>query len=397
MITTILLTVASLFGLFLLFALLALSLARHNMFFTLVEEGKIKVILHNKAFKRAIMKYEGFYLDKRWNVVPSQRRERLTKKQAQDKGYTWDGIKRRKEDMLWYRIWTKLMGGGLVFVGIWPFDTVYIYKFRWLAPKLKEDALHDELLDYVFAKSAIYKAELEKVETKGMVPLNIVMFLTIRVTNPYRALFRTNQWLEFSTNRLLPYIRQYIPTKDIEFEKLIGETQLSDGPLFQFLKGSEFHKKFTPEEKKHMQDDGLTDKQIEDAEHKGKGILWDLKEIYGVDIQGIEFKEISTAGEVYETAAAKKWSAEREKEKITIEAEADAKKIRTIAEAEADRIKTVAKAIQDSGEAGLVAKVTDTIKDSAAKLPNLVILPSNFNLLDLFKRLGGKDEGGEKK
>ena len=134
----------------------------------------------------------------------------------------------------------------------------------------------------------------------------------------------------------------------------------------------------------------------------GKGILWVLWEIFGVDIQSIEFASITTIGKEYETAAAKKWSAEREKERIEIEASADAKRIDIIAEAEAKKIKTVAEAITAQGEVGLALKAMDTIEKASAKPGNWMFFPSNLlsPLADLFKKTGGQDkekEGGDKK
>lgn len=387
-------TAGILFGFFVLFSLLARSLAMHNLFFALVKEGSAKVITHNGAFEKAIMRYEGFLLDERWNVIPSKRREDLTKAQAQEKGYKWDGKKRRKEDRWWWKLTNKFFGGGLVFVGIWPFDAVHTYQFRWEALKEGKPTAHDELLDNVFVKSSVYFTKLEGVETVGMVPLDIGLNLTIRVTNPYRSLFRAHQWLEFVVSRIAPYIRQYIPATGKEFKELVGVGQGPDSELFEFLGTSK--EKFTVEQKKHLREQGRSERQIEDEELAGKGILWVLREIYGVDIQGIEFSSIVTVGKEYETAQAKKWSAEREKERIEIEATAEANKIKTIAAAEAERIRIVSKAIEDHGNVGMLSKVTDMIKDSAAKLPNWVILPSDF--LDIFKKIGGSDkEGGAKK
>ena len=125
----------TLFVFFALFSIMARALAMHNLFFTLIREGEGKAFLHNKAFEKAVIRYKGFRLDGRWNVMRSDRREKLTKAEAEDRGYHWDGKKRRKEDRWWHRFCGKFMGGGLVFVGIWPFDTVYVYKFRWEASK----------------------------------------------------------------------------------------------------------------------------------------------------------------------------------------------------------------------------------------------------------------------
>jgi hypothetical protein len=274
------------------------------------------------------------------------------------------------------------MGGGLIFMGIWPFDTVYTYKFRWEAlRKVGEAVSHDELLDYVFVKSAVYFTELKEAETKGMVPLNIGLVLTIRIVNPYRALFRTHQWLEFVVSRLGPYIRQYVPAKKLEFEKFIRVSQGFGSELFQFL--GESKEKFTPEDKKRFLAEGKSQKEIEDLEQAGKGILWVLWERFGVDIQSIEFASITTEGKIYEEAAAKKWSAKREKERIEI-----------TAQAEANAIETVSKAIENHGQVGVLTKTLDTINTASNKPGNWIF--SVDWLKDLVKSVVNEKKGENK-
>lgn len=379
MLSLILVIVGSIFVFLILFPFLALALARHNLFYTLVGEGEAKIVLHNKAFKKVIMRYAGFHLDKRFNVVQGSRREQLTKEEAKTKGLSWDGKKRRKDDKWWRKLWFKLMGGGLIFVGIWPFDEVYTYKFRWQAlRKVGETVAHDELLDYVFVKSAVYFTELKEAETKGMVPLNIGLVLTIRIVNPYRALFRIHQWLEFAVSRIAPYIRQYIPAKEIEFEKLIGVSQGPNSKLFKFLGKSK--KKFTAEKKNELRSQGISEKEIEEIERTGKGILWELWEVFGIDIQSIEFTSITTEGKIYEEAAAKKWSAEREKERIEI-----------TAQAEANAIETVSKAIEKHGQVGILTKTLDTINVASNKPGNWIF--SVDWLKDLVKNVFNEKKG----
>lgn len=378
-----------------LYPFLALALAKHNLFFTLVEEGNAKIIMYNKAFKRVVMQYTGFYLDHRWNVKQGLRRKQMTIEEARmvteaenqkrmQEGKkalpAWDGKERRKPER-------KFMGGGLVFVGLWPFDTIHSYKFRWQSLKEGKVVSREEELDYVFAKADVYYAKLSSAETKGMVPLDIELYLTIRIVNPYRALFRARQWLEFAVNRISPHIRQYIPAKEVEFKELIGKDQLPGSELFQFLEGA--GKGLAAEEKKHLREDGYPEKEIEQREQTGWGILRILRELYGIDITGIEFASINTVGKVYEEAAAKEWSAEMEKKKIVIEASAEAEKIDIIAKAEAGKIRTVSEAIKEYGDIGLASKAMDTIKEASTKPGNWVI-PSN--LLD-FLKIGGQGKG----
>jgi len=56
---------------------------------------------------------------------------------------------------------------------------------------------------------------------------------------PYKVLFRAHQWLEFTVNRIGPYIRQFVATK--KFEELVAEKQamFQGNPLFDFLRMKE--------------------------------------------------------------------------------------------------------------------------------------------------------------
>lgn len=402
----ILIIAGSLFGFLALFPFLARAFARHNLFWTTIKESEGKCFLHNLAFKKAEIRYQNFFLDKRWNVVPNRRRKNMTveetksltesenekrRKEGKTELPVWDGTERRKKIVWWKKLWErfvdKFMGGGLAFVGIWPFDTVHTYKFRWEAPKEGKPVVHNELLDYAFVKSAMYYTKLEGAETKGMVPLDIGLILTIRIVNLYRALFRAHQWLEFAISRLTPYIRQFIPAKGIEFEKLIGEEQLlSPGtPLYDFLIKSQT--KLTPEDKKHLQEDGKTEKEIEETEQSNKGILWILREIYGVDVQGIEFASITTVGKEYETAAAKKWSAERDKERIEIEADAEAKRIGRIYDK-----------IISYGEVGMVLKTLETIKEASNKPGNWILSTDLLHdVKNILRGISQEKKGGDRK
>ncbi len=74
-------------------------LAKHNIFFTLVQEGRAKVILRFKKFRKAVMAYKGYALDEEWNVAP-------TKKEAPKLfgGLKWIGIPIINTVLAWVEI-----------------------------------------------------------------------------------------------------------------------------------------------------------------------------------------------------------------------------------------------------------------------------------------------------
>lgn len=388
-------------GFTIIFPFMALSLGRHNIIFSIIREGETKIIVHNKAFKKAVMRYMGFYLDKDCNSEPDRRRR---KQSASDRSKKDNNIGRIRREDAWRRkagkiiinkFFNKFMGGGLIYVGIWPFDTIYAYEFRWNALKEGKLVKHVKVLDYIFAKPATYPVDLEGVETLGMVPLNIRINLTIRITNPRKALFRTHQWFEFAVGRITPYIRQFIPFRELEFEDLIKQPQFPGSPLFKFLESP--GEEMSADMERLLREDGCSEEEIEARKKENWGMLAYLKNIHGINITGIEFASI-TAGK-YEEAAVKKWEAEREKERIEVGAQAEANKINIVAEAEAKRIKTVSEEIIKQGEIGLAVKAMDTIEKASAKPGNWMFFPSN--LLDFLKKIGGNQEqekkGGDKK
>jgi hypothetical protein len=77
--------------------------------FTKVEEGTAKAIVRLGAFRKIVMAWKDYELDEEWNVKPVS------------------------------EIGKKLhLPGGLRFVGFWPLDKVYTYKFRWRGIELVE-------------------------------------------------------------------------------------------------------------------------------------------------------------------------------------------------------------------------------------------------------------------
>jgi len=391
MMSILLMLVGNLFGFLVLFPFMARALARHNAFFTFIEEGTFKVFLHNKAFKRGVLRYHGFFVDERWNIKQDRRRKQSTPQEVSN----WGGEERRgkKEEQWWQRLWgryywNKLMGGGLVGVGLWPFDAVHEYEFRWVAPKEGKDELHRKILDYAFAKTGIYTVEIKGAEAKGMVPLDMKLRLTIRLVNLYKPLFRCHQWLEFVTSRLGSYVREFVPATGLEFEELIKVKQLPGGPLFEFLRGKGA---LTDEEKQFYREDGYSESAINSLEKAGGGILAILKEAFGIAVEGIEFVSINSVDRVYETAAAKEWSARQEEKAIKVLASAEAKKIDIIAKAEARKVRKISKAIKDYGDIGLASKGMETLKEASPKWG--WIIPSD--LLGFFKKIGGQEGGGK--
>ena len=118
-----------------------------------------------------------------------------------------------------------------------------------------------------------------------MVPLDIGILLTIRIINPYKALFRVQNWLEATQNQFKPVVISYVGKQ--EFEQLIQDKE-----------------------------------QLGDAVHKilnESKIDQNVEEDYGVHIKKVGFVKIDPTGDLknqYQEAATKEWEAKKEAKRL---------------------------------------------------------------------------------
>lgn len=278
-------------------------LARNNIFFTIVREGTVKIILKFDQFHQAIMTYKGYVLDAEWNVQE--------KSGAGSIGF-----------------------GGLKWIGIPLIRSVYKYKFRWTSfeqgeeqGKIIQKIIHhpDEIIDYILVQDDVYYSFVREAETKGMVPVDVDLLSTIRIVNPYKALFRVQNWLEATQNQLKPALREFIATQ--EFEDLVGQKEEVGVKATKLLKET--------------------------------GIRDTLEQDYGVRIKKLGLANINPAGErggKYVEAASKGWEAAKEVERLDKEY----------------------KKVKDFGEEGLFLKAIEAIKEVGKGPSNLVLFPFGY-------------------
>jgi regulator of protease activity HflC (stomatin/prohibitin superfamily) len=159
--------------------------------FTIVREGTAKVVMRLGKFKKAIMVWEGYILD--------------------DKGEVKEGHA------------FKLLPGGLAFVGFWPIDKVYKYKFRWRDIQLvkgeEQVTFHEDPIDYIFVRPDVYWTDIKAAETAPpeRIPVDVQFLVTMRVSHPYKALFRApSNWNENAMSRLNALLRGWVGTKTVD-------------------------------------------------------------------------------------------------------------------------------------------------------------------------------------
>jgi len=236
-----------------LFLFVYFVLAPKDIFFTFVKEGTVKVITVAEQFHGALIQWHGWTLDERWNVVEGR-------------------------ESHWM--------GGLRWVGVWPIYKIYTYNFQWTGVKENgEFEFHPaEELNYVLVKEDVYGIKVEGAEDMKLLPLDINLTLTVRIVNPYKALFAIQNWFEATINRIRPYVRDFVTTRP--YEDLIRDLTRMDRGIWQRLRDED--------------------------------IIAELRDQYGVRVRKIETISINPKPE-HREATLKAYLGEKEAERQSIE------------------------------------------------------------------------------
>ena len=309
-------------------------LAPSNRFFTFVQEGTARIVIKADQYNKILLQWKDHTFDKDGNVVPVNKWV-LNGKEVP----AGTSEAKRYGRPLGFRF------GGLRFYGPWPLWDIYIYTFQWtgITEDGKTDFHPEERLDYILVRDDAYLCEVKDAEDQDMLPLTVRAVLTIRIVNPYKALFNIQNWLETIVNRIRPLIRDYITQKT--YEQLIKDEERMGVDILDKIRrevalGADF---------------------------------WDR---YGVDIRKIDVLQIEPPEEYRETTLLR-YTADRNRERIEIEAKA-----------EATRIDTVYSMIQSHGDVGKLIRTLETMETSPGKGSRWVIpIPG---MTELFRGLFGK-------
>lgn len=293
-----------------------LMLARMNIFFTLVEEGSAKAIMRLGGFERVIMQFKDRGIAKGGEKIKTATGEEI----IAERGDVIEGAD--------YHLF-----GGFRFLGIPLIHYLYNYSFRWATIRAQTGEIikREEKIDFILVKDDVYVAETKSAESRGMVPLDITLLITARCVNPYKALFRAQDWMEMIINRSEAIFREYAASDN--YENLIRKKQKAGGEIFKKLSKT--------------------------------GLIEIFKKEYGIEIRAIEMRDINPAGankQLFEEKATKQWVAQQE-----------AKMIATLAEAEKGRIETVYQTIKKFGDLGQAIRFMESIDKAGEKQGNWII------------------------
>lgn len=311
-----------------LFLLVYFVLAPKNIWFTFIEEGKAKSVMRADEFRKALIQWKGYILDEEWNVVEGEEHH---------------------------------LFGGLRFFGLWPLDYIHVYEFEWTG--LKPDGITPlyhppELLDYILLKQDVYFAVAKEAEDKERLPLNISFVLTIRIMNPYRALFRVQNWLETMLSRTIAAVRDKVSTET--FERLIAKQAAIGGDIYRELS-------------------------------KGRGVFREFQREYGVSVLSLEILKIDPP-QAQREATLKEFVAKQERKRIRVEASAERSRLITVAKGEAQRIETVYGKIRDFEALGRLIRGFEALETSPGEGAKWVILPGGMSdLASLWKETFGAE------
>ncbi|MCD6270520.1 hypothetical protein J7J23_01930 [bacterium] len=221
--------------------------APNNLYFTKIKEGTAKNVFKAGAFHKTLIQWKGRTLNDEGEVV---------------------------EGKEWHLL------GGFRYYGFWPIKGIDEYQFSWINFTQESGAQRHpkETIDYVLLKQDVYWAIIKNAEDKNLVRLDVEIILTIRITNPRKARFEIENWLEAVINRIGPVVVKAMTKKS--FHELIAE-------------------------KASIGDDIMATREME----KLKLIF---SNEYGVDLMDLQVEDINPTDEKYMDAILKPWLAGQE-------------------------------------------------------------------------------------
>jgi regulator of protease activity HflC (stomatin/prohibitin superfamily) len=315
-----------------------------NLFFTIIKEGTAKTVVRSKRFHKALMAYLGHRLNSPWSIFfqPGEPEWEVLKKK--DMPFRFGSLR------VWRNVAVLIIGSpiflilksfeyfGIYFVGLIPgLYSVYVRdKWFWIEWEQKQDGTYElrpreEQTDFVFVNEFTYGFLLKGAEAAGGAPLDVKYAVTLRTTNPRKALHEGgDDWLNRATVLYHSQARQFVGTH--EPESLLA---------MNFSAG-------TDEEKKSFQDTilrinnnlpGITTAPGEGGFKYLRGIEATDARIDSLDPSGTEEEK-----QEYRAIWLKRYTARESAEAVRIAAKGDADAARTKAQGDADATRTTADA-----------------------------------------------------
>ncbi len=205
----------------------------------------------------------------------------------------------------------------------------------------------EKKIDYIFLKDQNQFFLLKDAETAtSLISASIYTVITLRILNPYKALFRVDKWLDVTLIAIESSLRSWVSRTS--YEDVIKKKEVLE----------------------HQQDSEF----LQSLTTRGESLTSYLLSRYGVQVKRIQFIEVELPKD-FTDAATKQAAADRE-----------AVTIQTLAEARAGQIAKTYDAIIERGEPGLAIRAFESL-DKAGESPSNWIITAGPGLADSLTKL----------
>ena len=359
--------------------LLVYYAAQKKIFFTAPREGTAEFVMEGNQARRMILAWKGYRqlglddaksatkVDLTLNPIIEQYRIVLESTR---------GVIHYLNPLNWMENW------GIYWVGIWPFVKNYLYDFIWTEEKVtedgkivphtrratKKDGTEGGQTPFVKVNDTNYFFVANDVKTTDGVPLKFILLVTVRVENPYKALFSGADWLERTGGAINNMTMRCVGVRSYEEVTASKPATLEvvnrDGVKDWLTK--------TLEEFLVMLGDGSPD------DVQGKDV--DLLTAYGVriiaaKIHSFDFAD-ATAAEEYRKATTQMYVAKQKGLGEQAEATGKAEAIKTLANAEEYRINKIYQPVAGNDkDARMKIRQLEALEKSGDKGGNTIVIP----------------------
>lgn len=370
------------------YGLLAYTLAQSKIFFTSPVEGTGEFVVRGNTVSKLIVVWNNHYAG---GLV------------GDDNSKVFDPYEIFVGDppvqSFWYYLnplhWMEPLG--IYWVGLWPWLKVYGYDFTWTEGKQDEEGKVKPVTrratknnpskeqndrgqtHFVYLNAFNYYFVITNVKTKSGVPLKFVLVVTIQVTNPYKALFSGEDWLQQTGAAISQMVIRYAGA--LEYEDITA----SKPAQIVFRKAGA-----TTSETRECTLEELI-KSIADNADNTEG--HDLQKALGVSIKSAKIDHFDYADETtktaYQEASTALYVAEQKGRAVVMEATKDKEAIGIRADAEKGRIDTVYSSIVgDDKDARLKIRQLEALEKAGSAGGSTIVLPDS--VVGLAERIAGK-------
>jgi hypothetical protein len=355
-------------------------LSKTDTVFTKVPEGTVKAIMRGQGLERLIICSLDSHLNDpgeawfdpafpNWEVLDNQ------------PGVNYDS---RSEI---------LKTAGVYYIGLIPaFTSVKRYQFRWNEARLNEEThkletwSRDRETDFIYISDFPYRILLSKAECKDGIPLDIEYQLVIRITNPAKALFSTENWLESVSEAVIRQARSYVGSRT--YKELLSESDEKKGLVGKPLGPDDSIPEYDDDPDSFSCKIIKLSEELPDDRADAEAFKKGLSGRYGVTIVGFNPLTVEIVGDhagEYEEATVAEFTADKKAyaTRTAGQAEADAELAKGTAQAEVMKRQGEAKAAAELAEGRAKARVI-ALKGTAKAMA----LKAKLTSLHQFGRLG---------